>query len=72
MASRTPSNHYQIRWDDPDPMDAPTLRTINRLIEEGVIPPGVVLLTRPKLAKLLGCEHGRPERRPCGNCLGAN
>ncbi len=62
----------QLHWEDDAPMDEATLLTINRLIASGAIGPGVTALDRPKLAALIGCEHGAPERRPCPSCLGAN
>lgn len=62
----------ELRWEDDDPMDAAILLMINRLIESGAIGPEITVLDRPKLAALLGCEHGAVERRPCPDCLGAN
>jgi hypothetical protein len=62
----------RVEWIDDDPMDAATVSTIHRLIEDGTIGPGTTRLTRPKLAELLRCQHGPPSRRPCANCLGAD
>jgi hypothetical protein len=71
-AALDPGGGVELQWEDDAPMDEATLLTINRLIASGAIGPDVTVLDRPKLAALLGCEHGAVERRPCPNCLGAN
>lgn len=62
----------RIEWIDPMPVTAGVVRAVAALRDAGRLPGGTLVLDRPRLAAMIGCEHGPLAERPCAACTGSD